>query len=397
MNKRISALVDVAAAIIPALGSLAEDDKSGKLGNEIADVLSKVTKKDNAGQVKAEVEADPAVKAELEKRLAELANQQAERENRAAEEKRRLELDKAKSDLDDREQKHQHQLDVLEKDLDSTNAARAFAQKSALSEKGWVSGINPLLSIIITFAFLVFIYLIATYPLEKTDGAGVVHAKDVFLVAFGALATAFATVIGFHFGSSAGSKRKTQLQRIYGTRGTFSSPSPQVSPSPQEKSAGVPEGKDDKVGQPLHPFEAFWMENLAHIEHFNWEELLFKGASNARFKTNTDPDPSLYRNAVPLVNLLEKIRKEIGAPVKLTSVYRSPAYNRDVGGATSSRHMQFDAADFQALGSGAGNSERWFQIAKKLRDKGEFKGGIGVYRTFVHVDTRGHNATWDNR
>ena len=35
------------------------------------------------------------------------------------------------------------------------------------------------------------------------------------------------------------------------------------------------------------------------------------------------------------------------------------------------------------------------KIAKNLRDnKKEFKGGIGYYRGFTHIDTRGFNSTW---
>jgi len=442
MSKVTSALLNIAAGIIPALGALAKADSSGKLADEIADVIKSVAKSDNAGQVKSLVEQDPEIQAELQKQLAELALRKQEEENKALEAESQEELEKAEKRLEERQLQHQQELELMEKQLENTDAARRHALEAAKSESWWVSGINPLLSIIITFAFLGFIYLIATIPLnepvaETTDeGASTeqladngedgqpavaegaddaddqqgaegassgsegnssdkasVDNRDVFYVAFGALATAFATVIGFHFGSSSGSKRKTQLQRIYGVSGRTAAVAAPEAAVPQKAAAStVPAG--DAAS---HPFEAFWLKNLSHIEHFNWKELLFKGTSQARFKSNTDPDPSLYPNVVPLVNVLDKIRKEVGAPIRLLSIYRSPDYNRDVGGATSSRHMQFDAADFEVLGDGAGTPERWYRIAKKLRDQGEFKGGIGVYNTFVHVDTRGSNAFWDNR
>jgi len=34
------------------------------------------------------------------------------------------------------------------------------------------------------------------------------------------------------------------------------------------------------------------------------------------------------------------------------------------------------------------------KIMKEYRTRGEFKGGIGIYRSFIHVDTRGENASW---
>lgn len=459
MSTKLAALLDIAATIIPALRSLAGEDKTGKLANDIAEVIKDIAKEDDAEQIKAKIEKEPAVKTELEQKLAEIANQKAKEENRALEEMRRLELKEEQKKLENRERQHEDEIEIIKKNLESTNAARGFAQNTATSEKWWISSINSILSIIIIVSFLSFVYLLSWKPIglwdskngdTKTDivqradnaappptdtadtgdrqgandegsgdekvtepnpaganakgnktntesGKAGLGSKDVFLVAFGALATAFATVIGFHFGSSSGSKRKTQLQRIYGTRGTSTPPAPGRGGSPQVPGSPAPGRKEEEAGQATHPFEAFWLKNLSHIEHFNWEELLFKGASNSRYKSNTDPDPNLYPNVVPLVNLLEKVRKEIDAPVKLISIYRSPEYNRDVGGATASRHMQFDAADFRVLGSGVGNSNKWYKIAEKLRNDGEFKGGIGVYATFVHVDTRGTNAFWDNR
>jgi len=32
--------------------------------------------------------------------------------------------------------------------------------------------------------------------------------------------------------------------------------------------------------------------------------------------------------------------------------------------------------------------------AKKMREEGLFRGGLGLYKTFIHLDTRGRNATW---
>ena len=34
------------------------------------------------------------------------------------------------------------------------------------------------------------------------------------------------------------------------------------------------------------------------------------------------------------------------------------------------------------------------RLMEKIRSDGVFRGGIGTYNTFVHVDTRGENANW---
>ena len=35
-----------------------------------------------------------------------------------------------------------------------------------------------------------------------------------------------------------------------------------------------------------------------------------------------------------------------------------------------------------------------YDMAVKLRQEGFFRGGIGLYPTFIHLDTRGYTATW---
>jgi uncharacterized protein YcbK (DUF882 family) len=91
--------------------------------------------------------------------------------------------------------------------------------------------------------------------------------------------------------------------------------------------------------------------------------------------------------------VLEKFRQEIGKPVVLTSVYRSPRYNASVGGARRSQHKEFCAIDFKVVG--AGGPSDWARVLRRLRDNGVFRGGVGLYNTFVHVDTRGYNVNWE--
>jgi len=77
--------------------------------------------------------------------------------------------------------------------------------------------------------------------------------------------------------------------------------------------------------------------------------------------------------------------------VRITSSYRSPEYNRAVGGAPLSQHKRFNAADLQCDGV---TPHEVFKILEAWRWQGKFKGGLGQYPTFVHIDTRGSNATW---
>lgn len=157
--------------------------------------------------------------------------------------------------------------------------------------------------------------------------------------------------------------------------------------------APAPDKNTDEDAAPAHPFEAFFRAELSDIKNFTWREFLYKGNSHATNKLNTDPPQDLWPNVIPLARALDRFREEVGAPVRLTSVYRSAAYNKSLSGsAKRSQHMAFRAADIQVVGKS--NTKEWAKLARKLRDEGVFTGGIGTYKTFIHIDTRGHVANW---
>ena len=88
-----------------------------------------------------------------------------------------------------------------------------------------------------------------------------------------------------------------------------------------------------------------------------------------------------------LLHKLQELRDEIGKPIIINSGYRTPEYNKKVGGAQNSYHMQGKAADIQV------NGIKPADLAKKAEKVGF--DGIGIYKTFIHVDTRGYKARWN--
>lgn len=106
---------------------------------------------------------------------------------------------------------------------------------------------------------------------------------------------------------------------------------------------------------------------------------------------NKLPPKALWHNLARTLEVADEIRHRLGTPLSyITSAYRSPAYNRQCGGASRSFHTRNNALDLvYQSGSDAARD-----IALELREEGFFRGGIGHYPGFLHIDTRGYSATW---
>ncbi len=107
---------------------------------------------------------------------------------------------------------------------------------------------------------------------------------------------------------------------------------------------------------------------------------------------NNLPPKSMWRAMAGTLKAADRVAATLGKPIKtVTSAYRSPAYNSRCPGAKSrSWHLQNYALDLQFKAS----TSRVAAVARHVRSQGHFKGGIGRYSSFVHIDTRGHNVDW---
>lgn len=124
------------------------------------------------------------------------------------------------------------------------------------------------------------------------------------------------------------------------------------------------------------------------FKHFRPEEFLHF----FRRPLNSEPPRDLWMNIVPTLRILDELREVLDAPVVFNSTYRAIPYNRSVGSPDGSQHVQFRAIDFRVPGY---TPHEIFRVLKSWRDQGRFVGGLGLYRSFVHLDTRSSNATWD--
>lgn len=109
-------------------------------------------------------------------------------------------------------------------------------------------------------------------------------------------------------------------------------------------------------------------------EHFSADEFKCKDGSTHSI------DPRL-------IEMLEQIRAHFNAPVRITSGYRSPSYNRKIGGSRNSYHMRGMAADIKV--EGVAPSQVYAYCNRAFAT-----GGVGRYASFTHVDCRPTRVRW---
>lgn len=90
-----------------------------------------------------------------------------------------------------------------------------------------------------------------------------------------------------------------------------------------------------------------------------------------------------------LLSALENLRSRVARPIHTTSVQRCHSHNKAVGGTPHSQHLIGRAADIVVRDMTPD------ELAEQARQVPEFQnGGIGIYKSFLHVDVRGHTARW---
>ena len=97
-------------------------------------------------------------------------------------------------------------------------------------------------------------------------------------------------------------------------------------------------------------------------------------------------------NVKKLATNLQVLRDHIGQRIHVNSGYRTPSYNKKVGGASQSQHLYAKAVDIRAQTK---TPKKLHSIIEKLISGGKMaQGGLGLYSTFVHYDVRGYKARW---
>ena len=107
---------------------------------------------------------------------------------------------------------------------------------------------------------------------------------------------------------------------------------------------------------------------------------------------NSLPPKAWWNRMGYVLRVVDRIAREMNVnQVEVISAYRCPAYNAHCAGARAgSWHQANIAADVKF----PVRASQVTSTARELRDLGLFRGGVGGYWDFTHIDARGENINW---
>ena len=112
-------------------------------------------------------------------------------------------------------------------------------------------------------------------------------------------------------------------------------------------------------------------------------------------RDKSDVSLDVFVNIVKLAVQMQIIRDYFGASITINSAYRSPSYNKKIGGASRSQHVLGKACDFNVKGLTPYDVSD--ALENLMQDGTIVNGGLGEYDTFTHYDIRSKPARWNNR
>ncbi len=122
-------------------------------------------------------------------------------------------------------------------------------------------------------------------------------------------------------------------------------------------------------------------------EHITYAEAIHSNTAKRKSIDNT-PNPNHVENMkVTAEKIFEPLRKFVGGPVKITSMFRSAALNEALGGSSStSQHMKGQAMDLDDVYGYKSNAEMYHWIKENLSfDQLKWEYGTDMNPNWIHV------------
>jgi len=165
-------------------------------------------------------------------------------------------------------------------------------------------------------------------------------------------------------------------------------PGPAITPSLSPTPAPTP------TPPAILPHERDYAEFLAklNLRYLTPREVISPHRRERNGVANVLPPREYWNRMIPTLKIADELRHRLGVKLRyITSAYRTPDYNAQCPGASpGSYHTKNLALDLVYDCP----TDMAMDEARKMREEGLFKGGLGLYKTFIHIDTRGRNASW---
>lgn len=127
------------------------------------------------------------------------------------------------------------------------------------------------------------------------------------------------------------------------------------------------------------------------LKRVNPEQVIAAHAKKRGSVWNTLPPKAWWNRMSYVLRVVDRIALEMNLDeVEVISAYRSPAYNAYCGGRAGSWHQANVAVDIRT----PLRASKFTAAARELRNLGLFRGGVGGYWNFTHIDARGQNINW---
>ncbi len=131
--------------------------------------------------------------------------------------------------------------------------------------------------------------------------------------------------------------------------------------------------------------------NGLRLRKVNPEQLIAAHAKQRGSVWNSLPPKQWWNRMGYALRVVDRVAMEMNLDrVEVISAYRTPSYNAYCGGRSRSWHQANVAVDIK----GSVSAYQFTKTARQLRDEGLFRGGVGSYRAFTHIDARGQNINW---
>ena len=160
--------------------------------------------------------------------------------------------------------------------------------------------------------------------------------------------------------------------------------------APSQKVGGFPDEWVRLQGKNLGIYTQYL--NSLKLKNITAQDVLSAHAKERSGVWNSLPPRQWWTRMGYTLRVVDRVASAMNVPVKeIVSAYRCPRYNARCPGAKSGSYHQANVAVDVQFETSARNVTH---AARSLRDRGLFKGGVGSYPTFTHIDTRGTNVNW---